>query len=557
MPATDLPLLAGEWVLTYVVHSSVLLGLLWVATRPGWIRSEPLLEALWKGALLGGILTASIQAGLAIEPLAGLIRLAPERAGVVIDHEDDILRGAAPSLPFFREPTSTGAHGEALDVFPSMTSSQVLEHPNSLERKFGDTSAYEHHWESGDRLADATDEESTVPFAISIGRGDPLGAGAAEGEPGLRRSQHSGGGAFWRAPADPIRLLVTLAGAVVLLLALVIHLRSWLGLRRLLRGRRPLVTGPLAAALERLRWSAGVRRRIRLTTSDHVTVPFAVGILRPEICLPARALEGLSPAKQAGMLAHELAHLERNDPLWLLIFSCVESVLFFQPLNRLARCCWQEIAEYRCDAQAAAHTGGRLEMARCLTEVAGWIAHRGVALRHVAVHGMARSRSSLSRRITRLLDESTLVPERAGGRWLLVTPLFLILPVLAFCPAVALLPEREPEAAPETQEMSLAGDRQSVPEPNSPSETELAGALRDLQREIRSLEEELSVLGDTLKRAGMGDTKIRDLLRRVASKLELLKLRQHRLSISLNTRSLPDSRGGSDRADRVNQRVAR
>ena len=37
------------------------------------------------------------------------------------------------------------------------------------------------------------------------------------------------------------------------------------------------------------------------------------------------------------MLAHELAHLARRDPLWLAFASVVERVFWIQPLNRIAR----------------------------------------------------------------------------------------------------------------------------------------------------------------------------------------------------------------------------
>ena len=37
------------------------------------------------------------------------------------------------------------------------------------------------------------------------------------------------------------------------------------------------------------------------------------------------------------MLAHEIAHLVRRDPQWLVLARAIEMVFFFQPLNRLAR----------------------------------------------------------------------------------------------------------------------------------------------------------------------------------------------------------------------------
>jgi len=51
------------WLLTYLIHSSVLLGLVWLVTRRG--RLEPAVsELLWKVALLAGLVTGTIQSRL-------------------------------------------------------------------------------------------------------------------------------------------------------------------------------------------------------------------------------------------------------------------------------------------------------------------------------------------------------------------------------------------------------------------------------------------------------------------------------------------------------------
>src|SRR6218665_3870489 len=52
-----------SWLLSYLLHSSVLLGLAAGAERLGLLRRLPhaALEILWRGALFGGLLTASLQ----------------------------------------------------------------------------------------------------------------------------------------------------------------------------------------------------------------------------------------------------------------------------------------------------------------------------------------------------------------------------------------------------------------------------------------------------------------------------------------------------------------
>src|SRR5256886_16301096 len=51
------------WLLTYLIHSTVLLGVAWAVTRRG--RLEPAAsDLLWKVALLAGLVTGTIQSRL-------------------------------------------------------------------------------------------------------------------------------------------------------------------------------------------------------------------------------------------------------------------------------------------------------------------------------------------------------------------------------------------------------------------------------------------------------------------------------------------------------------
>src|SRR5690606_4356479 len=112
---------------------------------------------------------------------------------------------------------------------------------------------------------------------------------------------------------------------------------------------------------------------VELSTSDEVGVPIAFGLLRGEICLPSRAVNDLSCAYQRTMLAHELAHLRRRDPLWRLALTALQSALFFQPLVRVAGRKLIECSELACDEWAARETREPLALAGCITEVARWM----------------------------------------------------------------------------------------------------------------------------------------------------------------------------------------
>jgi len=208
--------------------------------------------------------------------------------------------------------------------------------------------------------------------------------------------------------------------------------RSHVLLRRRLKNRPLIVGGTLHAQLRALAVEAGFTKDVRLTCSSRVPVPLALGVRRNEICVPIRALAGLTDEQQEGMLAHELAHLARWDPLWLVVSHVLTCVFFFQPLNWVARRRLREISEMLSDEWAVCRTGRPLSLASCLAEVAGWSAVR----RSLPVPGMADRPSHLGRRIRRLLDGRS--PEKPARRiWLAAAMVALLIVVAAAAPAVS------------------------------------------------------------------------------------------------------------------------
>src|SRR2546421_12222899 len=61
--SASLPSSLLAWLLTYLIHSTVLLGVAWLVTRRR--RLEPVAsDLLWKVALLAGLVTGTIQSRL-------------------------------------------------------------------------------------------------------------------------------------------------------------------------------------------------------------------------------------------------------------------------------------------------------------------------------------------------------------------------------------------------------------------------------------------------------------------------------------------------------------
>jgi beta-lactamase regulating signal transducer with metallopeptidase domain len=316
---------AVDWALTYAVHSSLLLGLAALVSM-AWIRSDVWRETLWRAALLGPVVTATIALALPFSPLAGRF----ERAGRA--------RGPDAAAVLDQTPPPAGT----------------------------------------DRDRNMRTEPQPGRLVSALGAGD------------------------WDTP-----LVLFWAGGALLALG-VLGYRN-IVMYRHLRGREPMRDGPLVEMLAELRRNAGVWRPVRLGVADACPTPIVLG--RSEICVPPRFLDELGRREQRAALAHELAHIRRRDPIWQFGTGLLNALLFFQPLNVVARLRLRESAENLCDDWAVWHTGSSIALSRCLAEIAAWAS--ADPPRHLqGTPAMAEGGSPLVDRIRRIADGARSRPER-------------------------------------------------------------------------------------------------------------------------------------------------
>jgi beta-lactamase regulating signal transducer with metallopeptidase domain len=351
------------WVLTYAIHSTVLILATWLVCRFVPKLSLASQEALWKLALVGAIATTTVQSATGLEPPWG--RFAMPSA---------LATEAAPAV--------------TAPATPPMVAPAVLQH------------------RSGDLVITARREPHAAPAVATTA--------APAHEPGA-----------WPW------VLVSLIGlgAVFGLVRVAVAV---LRLRKQLHARRDVIEDPVLETFLALCQKVGVGKRVRLSTSPALQSP--VALVRREICIPERAIFGLDPRQQQSMLAHELAHVLRRDPLWLVAAVIVESVFFFQPLNHLVRRKISEVAEYQCDDWAARHNGTGVHLAKCLAEVAGWIEREPPA--PSMAPSMAGHRSPIVRRITRLLDDRRLGVAELRPAWRVGAGLGMLVGVAWLAPGV-------------------------------------------------------------------------------------------------------------------------
>jgi len=346
MTSSSLEGLLLSWLVTYAVHSTLLLGAVWLLFTRTSIGSLRAREVVWKTALLGGIVSATLQSTVAPDPIGG--------------------RWVLPSMSPEAE----------LVVATPVESARPSEAPLAT-----------HHTQPFTEVDAPVPQSSSVYDAFS----GTNGAGATSST--FTHQTSASGLASWGRWS--LIAWAFIGGACLLAMAI-----SWRRLDRFLAGKQRITEGPLPGLLAMLRRQGEVSRHVRLYICPRLSSPLAMGSLFPRICLPER-IHDLPRDMQESILAHELAHVARFDPFWLIVARALELVFFFQPLNRVARRRIQQSAELLCDDWAIERTARPIVLARSLAEVAGWLMGEPSKL----ACAMVAQNSGLGERVSRLLNE--------------------------------------------------------------------------------------------------------------------------------------------------------
>ena len=80
-----------------------------------------------------------------------------------------------------------------------------------------------------------------------------------------------------------------------------------------------------------IREKLDITDRLRFLTSLRVKTPIAIGFFKPVIIIPASLFLQMNPRELETIIAHELLHIRRYDPLVNFTQSVIETVLFYHP----------------------------------------------------------------------------------------------------------------------------------------------------------------------------------------------------------------------------------
>ena len=101
--------------------------------------------------------------------------------------------------------------------------------------------------------------------------------------------------------------------------------------------------------LEKLCLTMGLKFQGDVFVSARIQGPAVIGWLHPNLVLPLRFAERFSPRETEFILAHELAHLQRKDSLFITWALALKCVYWFNPLIYLAYRLFRLDQELACD----------------------------------------------------------------------------------------------------------------------------------------------------------------------------------------------------------------
>lgn len=142
-------------------------------------------------------------------------------------------------------------------------------------------------------------------------------------------------GTHWRVERRSVEALAVAIWVLGGLMAALVLGRSLLHVDRLKREAHEVVDPAWQAALRATAARLGAKRAIRLLVHNQVRVPMAGGLWRQVIFLPDGAAEW-SAQRRDVVLAHEIAHLARRDPLRRIATRLAVALYWFHPLAWIA-----------------------------------------------------------------------------------------------------------------------------------------------------------------------------------------------------------------------------
>ncbi len=190
-----------------------------------------------------------------------------------------------------------------------------------------------------------------------------------------------------------ILISIWVAGALYGAIRLLRFLDQLSALRRAAVPASPAVQELAAEVLRRWR----ISRSVLVLVSDSAVSPFAFGIFRPAIMLPAKMAQSLSSEETAALLGHEVAHLRRRDLWWCVGWRWMKAIFWFHPLIWKLPDVHSLACEEEADRLASSYLTSRASYARLLARLTLRVLALPELETQLAVNGTAQITHRLQR----------------------------------------------------------------------------------------------------------------------------------------------------------------
>jgi beta-lactamase regulating signal transducer with metallopeptidase domain/peroxiredoxin len=192
---------------------------------------------------------------------------------------------------------------------------------------------------------------------------------------------------------ENVWLLLSFGWTLVAVVIAVRFVAAFVGIRRKVRSS---VAGPkhLEVLLNRVAGDLNCGRKPTLMCSTDFASPFLTGLMKPVIVLPERMTDSGYGDELPAVFAHEIAHLQSHDLLWMVAARCFGIVFWFHPLAWKLRDAHSTACEEVCDAVAADYVGNAASYSSTLAQIALEIAGKVPAIGGIP---MARSAKIMGR----------------------------------------------------------------------------------------------------------------------------------------------------------------
>ncbi len=199
--------------------------------------------------------------------------------------------------------------------------------------------------------------------------------------------------------------------------------------------------------LLKLKREIGVNRYVRIAESAKVNTPVLIGCLKPVILFPVGLINQLSVEETNAILAHELAHIKRNDFIHNLFISVLETLFYYHPAVWWISANLRLERENCCDDLAVKTIGDKAIYAKTLVKIETL---KNTKIPSLAIP-MARNNNQLLHRISRIVNQPQ-TRSQIRERLIAVVLLFTFFFGFAYSPetdtrSIAIAPEVETKQA--------------------------------------------------------------------------------------------------------------